>query len=162
MADTPASPLGTTADDSAPFVLRFRVRYAECDAQQVVFNARWGDYADLAATEYLRAALGGIQALQAQGLDTQVAHYRIDWKAPARFDEVLEARLRCTRVGSTSFTVAIDFVHHASERLLAQAQLVYVLVEVPAYRKVAIVSELSQALRQRASGRLVDQSGAVA
>jgi hypothetical protein len=24
----------------------FRVRYGECDAQKIVFNARWGDYID--------------------------------------------------------------------------------------------------------------------
>ena len=34
-----------------------RVRYQECDAQQVVFNARYGDYIDLTCFEFLRAAL---------------------------------------------------------------------------------------------------------
>ena len=34
-----------------------RVRYQECDAQHVVFNARYGDYIDLACFEFLRAAL---------------------------------------------------------------------------------------------------------
>ncbi|MGQ0708951.1 MAG: acyl-CoA thioesterase [Rhodoferax sp.] len=149
-----------TPNEPAPFALRFRVRYAECDAQMVVFNARWGDYADLAATEYLRAALGGIQALHAQGLDTQVVHYAIDWRAPARFDEVLEARLRCTRVGNTSFTVAIDFAHHASAQVLAQAQLVYVLVRWPGLQKAAIDAALAHALRHGAAGCCCDQSGA--
>ena len=32
-----------------------RVRYSECDAQKVVFNSRYGDYIDLATTEFLRA-----------------------------------------------------------------------------------------------------------
>ena len=34
-----------------------RVRYQECDAQKVVFNARYGDYIDQACIEFLRAAL---------------------------------------------------------------------------------------------------------
>ena len=34
-----------------------RVRYQDCDAQHVVFNARYGDYIDLACFEFLRAAL---------------------------------------------------------------------------------------------------------
>ncbi len=155
-----SSSAAMTPDEPAPFVLRFRVRYAECDGQLVVFNARWGDYADLAATEYLRAALGGIQALHAQGLDTQVVHYRIDWRAPARFDEVLEARLRCVRVGSTSFTVAIDFANQASGQLLAQAQLVYVLVRWPELQKAPIDAALARQLREGAAGRCCDQSGA--
>ena len=41
-----------------PFRLLLRVRYGECDAQQVVFNARYGDYVDVAATEFYRAVFG--------------------------------------------------------------------------------------------------------
>jgi acyl-CoA thioesterase FadM len=33
----------------------FRVRWSETDAQGVVFNARYLDYADVAVTEYWRA-----------------------------------------------------------------------------------------------------------
>jgi len=40
----------------APFRLLLRVRYGECDAQQVVFNARYGDYVDVAATEFYRTS----------------------------------------------------------------------------------------------------------
>lgn len=57
---------------SAPFRLRLRVRYGECDAQQVVFNARYGDYIDIAATEFYRALFGSYQALVERGLDSQV------------------------------------------------------------------------------------------
>ena len=42
-----------SADD--PFRFLFRVRYGECDAQAIVFNARWGDYVDIAVTEFARA-----------------------------------------------------------------------------------------------------------
>src|SRR5262245_38413749 len=40
------------ASDAIPFRFLLRVRYGEVDAQKVVFNARWGDYVDLAVTEY--------------------------------------------------------------------------------------------------------------
>jgi acyl-CoA thioester hydrolase len=46
-----------------PFRYYLRVRYSECDSQKVVFNARYGEYVDLAVTEYVRAAglnLGGM------------------------------------------------------------------------------------------------------
>jgi hypothetical protein len=42
---------------SRRFRYYLRVRYQECDAQHVVFNARYGDYIDLACFEFLRAAL---------------------------------------------------------------------------------------------------------
>ena len=42
-----------------------RVRYQDCDAQKVVFNARYGDYFDVACIEFLRAALPSPQAMAA-------------------------------------------------------------------------------------------------
>ena len=42
-----------------PFRYYTRVRYQDCDAQHVVFNARYGDYVDLAVTEFLRATFPG-------------------------------------------------------------------------------------------------------
>ena len=50
-----------------PFEFLFRVRYDECDPQGVVFNARYGDYIDLALTEFMRAAMGGYNALVNMG-----------------------------------------------------------------------------------------------
>lgn len=143
-----------------PFTLLTRVRYGECDAQMVVFNARYGDYADLAATEYFRAIFGGIQALLARQLDTQVAHYRIDWKAPARFDDVLGVRVQTARVGTTSFTLEMDFFLPATQTTVAQAQLVYVLVAVPGFTKTALPPDLRAALERGAPGVVANQSGA--
>ena len=78
------------------FVFRFRVRYSECDAQGVVFNARYADFVDMASTEFWRALVGGYKALVARGLETQVVSLLINWKSPARFDDVMCARVRTT------------------------------------------------------------------
>ena len=63
-----------------------RVRYGECDAQKVVFNARYAEYIDLATTEFLRA-LGYGEQLFSGELDFQLVKQTIEWKAPARFDD---------------------------------------------------------------------------
>ena len=42
---------------TTPFRYYLRVRYQDCDQQQVVFNSRFSEYADLASLEFLRAAL---------------------------------------------------------------------------------------------------------
>src|ERR1043166_2954788 len=63
-----------------------RVRYGECDAQKVVFNARYADYVDLSTTEFLRA-LGFGEALISGSLDYQLVKLTLEWKAPARFDQ---------------------------------------------------------------------------
>lgn len=144
-----------------PFTFLLRVRYGECDAQMVVFNARYGDYADLAATEFLRASCGGLQALLARGLDLQVAHYSIDWKAPARFDDVLGVRVHARQVGKTSLRLGLDFYLPAGGVDVAQATLVYVMVTNPGFAKTAVPDDLRTALLQGAPGVVVDQAGIV-
>ena len=91
-----------------PFRYYVRVRYGECDAQKVVFNARYSDYCDLATTEFLRAAGYG-DALISGDLDYQLVKQTIEWKAPARFDQVLEVSVRATKLGNTSFTIGTEF-----------------------------------------------------
>ncbi|MDT8990432.1 acyl-CoA thioesterase [Curvibacter sp. APW13] len=142
-----------------PFTFLTRVRYGECDAQMVVFNARYGDYADLAATEFLRAVCGGLHALLDRGLDMQVAHYSIDWKTPARFDDVLGVRVQASHVGNTSFTLTQEFFLPASNTPVAQVKLVYVMVTNPGFAKTAVPDDLRAALLAGAPGMVMNQSG---
>ena len=52
-----------TDQSQSPFRFRFRVRYGECDAQGVVFNARYGDFVDISVNEYIRTLFGDYQRL---------------------------------------------------------------------------------------------------
>ena len=87
-----------------PFRYYVRVRYQECDAQHVVFNARYGDYIDLACSEFLRAALPRPRDIFDGTFEIQTVRQVVEWKAPARFDDVLEISVRANRIGTTSST----------------------------------------------------------
>ena len=90
---------------SHPFRYYLRVRYIECDAQKVVFNSRYGEYVDVAINEFLRA-IGVLPEFVDGHLDFQLVKQTIEWKAPARFDQVLELSIAAIRLGTTSFTSA--------------------------------------------------------
>ncbi|MBV1696376.1 MAG: acyl-CoA thioesterase, partial [Hyphomicrobiales bacterium] len=64
-----------------------RVRYQECDAQHVVFNARYGDYIDLAITEFMKASMPDRNVFDGT-FEFQVVKQTTEWKSPARFDDV--------------------------------------------------------------------------
>ena len=85
-----------------------RVRYGECDAQKVVFNSRYGDYVDLAAAEFLRV-LGYEKEIQTAELDYQLVKQTTQWRAPARYDQVLEISVTTKHLGTTSFTLRTEF-----------------------------------------------------
>lgn len=144
-----------------PFELLLRVRYGECDAQQVVFNARYGDYVDLAITEYFRLVFGGFKELLKQGLDNQVVRLAIDWKSPARFDDVLALSVETTRIGNTSYTMSVRFTDHFSARRIASAEVTYVLVSAGDHQKLSLPADFRERLAAGAPGRRIDQSGPV-
>ena len=144
-----------------PFELLLRVRYGECDAQQVVFNARYGDYVDLAITEYFRLLFGGFKELLKQGLDNQVVRLAIDWKSPARFDDVLALSVETVRIGNTSYTMQVVFSDHFSARPIATAEVTYVLVRAGDHQKLSLPADFRERLAEGAPGRRIDQSGPV-
>ena len=135
-----------------------RVRYGECDAQKVVFNARYADYVDLATTEFFKA-LGFGEALINGSFDYQLVKLAIEWKAPARFDQVLELAVYTTRLGNTSFTIATEFRIAGEERLIAAAETVYVLVDAKTLQKIPLDSGMRAALETGAAGAVTDHAG---
>lgn len=141
-----------------PFRYYLRVRYGECDAQKVVFNARYAEYVDLATTEFLRA-LGYGEQLFSGELDFQLVKQTIEWKDPARFDQVLEISVFARALGKTSFTLAAEFRVAGQDRVLATAETVYVLVQQHTLTKTPLPPDLRSAMQEGAMGMVTDHAG---
>lgn len=140
------------------FRYRLRVRYAECDAQKVVFNARYGDYIDLAATEFMRALGYGEELLDGR-LDYQLVKQTVEWRAPAHFDDVLSIAVSSPQQGNTSFSLLFEFRRADDEdQWLARAETIYVLVS-PALAKMPLPESLRESLRTGAPDRVTCHSG---
>lgn len=133
------------------FRYRFRVRYDECDAQKVVFNARYGVYTDLAVGEFFRA-LGYGEDMVSGDLDYQLVKQTTEWKAPARYDDVVEATVRTVKLGTTSFTLAVDFRIAGRPELIAAVETVYVLVDHATLTKKPLPDALRGALTRGVAG----------
>ena len=136
-----------------------RVRYAECDAQLVVFNARYGDFVDLAVTEYVRALFGSYQNVMDQGYDYQVVKLSTEFKSSAKFDDVLAISVEVAKLGNTSFALTVEFKEFYSERLVAVSEIVYVMMTCPAYEKVAIPDFFREKFNQGAPGVIMNYAG---
>lgn len=142
-----------------PFEFRLRVRYGECDAQGVVFNARYGDYVDIAVNEYIRTLFGDYQRLLDQDLDIQVVNLNQNWKSPARFDDVLCARITPGRVGNTSFSLHLAFHDYQSDRLVMEADITYVMIAPSAEAKTPVPAAIRELLEKGAPDVLISHAG---
>ena len=141
-----------------PFRYYLRVRYIECDAQKVVFNSRYSEYVDVGINEFLRAA-GVLGDFVTGPLDFQLVKQTVEWKSPARFDQVLELRIEATRLGTTSFTIGTAFRVAGEERVIVTVETIYVLVDGKTLTKLPLTDAIRVALQEGAAGRVTDHAG---
>ncbi|KAF1020716.1 MAG: Acetyltransferase [Paracidovorax wautersii] len=132
-----------------PAAFRFQhalgVRWSEVDAQNIVFNAHYLMYVDTAVAEYWRAlALPYAASLDKLGGELFVRKAKVEYLAPARFDDRLSVGIRFERVGESSLTLrGAVFREH---RLLASAEIVYVFADAPSRQPRRLPDALRQAL----------------
>jgi acyl-CoA thioester hydrolase len=122
-----------------------RVRYAECDAQGVVFNANYLMYFDVAMTELWRETIGPYeQAVAEHGADMVVAEARIRYLAPLRFDEEFELTAEVTNLGTTSMTTALTADRAGTTA--AEGELRHVFIDPASGAKAPIPDAIRTAL----------------
>jgi acyl-CoA thioester hydrolase len=137
-----------------------RVRYSECDAQKVVFNGRYVDYIDIAVTEFLRVIWGNYDDMLSKGIDSQVVKLSIHWKAPAHFDDVIAITVKSIRIGSSSYTLQVDFYNHKTAVDMASAEITYVMVSAGEHKKMVIPTDMRKKLEEGSPGTRIDHAGA--
>lgn len=140
------------------FTYLLRVRYAECDMQHVVFNSRYVEYIDAAATEFMRRLTAG----NLSAVENQVVNVNVSWQASARFDDVLAITVESERIGNTSYTLAFNFNNYESGERLVSASVTYVAVDRETWAKISIPDFYRDNLQRGLPGILVDHAGSSA
>jgi acyl-CoA thioester hydrolase len=87
------------------FTHRVRPRYAEVDAQGVVFNAHWLTYFDEACTRWFEDLGFAPKEAFFRDFDVMLVKAVLEWQGPAGFDDVVEIAVDCCRIGGSSFDV---------------------------------------------------------
>ena len=126
-----------------------RVRYAECDAQGVVFNAHYLAFFDLALTELWRASFGSYAAMVERGVDVVVAEAVVRFRRPAAFDELLDLEIAVTRLGTTSMATSHRITRGGE--LVVEGEMVHVFVSTDGAGKTPIPEWIRQQLAEPAA-----------
>jgi acyl-CoA thioester hydrolase len=106
-----------------------RVRYAECDAQGVLFNAHYLAYIDHSITEMWRLAYGGYEQMLGRGVDVVVAEAQLRFLEGARFDQEVDAEMLVTHLGTTSMRSHHRLVRVDGGALLMEADMRHVWID---------------------------------
>jgi acyl-CoA thioester hydrolase len=141
VAEAPSPP---STSPAFRFSHGLRVRWAEVDGQNVVFNGHYLTYFDVAATEYWRALGYSYASFLERGVDTFAVKATLEYEGPARFDDDLDVGVRVARLGRSSMTVAFE-IRRRGDRLV-KGELIYVFVDPTARRPVPIPEEIQQSV----------------
>ena len=141
---TDAPELGRVTDRLPPFKYSAltRVWFSDTDAQGVVYYGRYLPYFDNARTEYHRH-LGGSAT---PGREFVMRASAVEYHAPARFDDLIEAFVRVSRIGRSSMTYECAAYRQPDDTLMVTARQTLVLVDLAERRPVEVPAELRAAI----------------
>jgi acyl-CoA thioester hydrolase len=139
--------LGRVTDRRPPFKYSAlaRVWFSDTDAQGIVYYGRYLPYFDHARTEYHRHLLHTPFAEVEGDFVTRALH--VEYHAPARFDDLIEAFVRMKRIGRTSMTYEYAAYRLPDDVLMATAELTVVLVDLGQRRPIPIPDEVRGVIR---------------
>ena len=125
--------------DGFAFSTRFKVRYAEIDGQKVVFNSRYLEYADVAATDYWDwTGIGDALGDAWLSLEFHVRRAEVDFLRPFSYGDEVEAFVRTEAIGRTSWTQLIEMTNPATGALHATVRLINVHVDLATHSPTPI------------------------
>jgi YbgC/YbaW family acyl-CoA thioester hydrolase len=127
------------------FLDRLRVRWAEIDAQKIVFNGHYLMYFDTAVAGYWRAlAMPYAQTMEGLGGDMYVRKATLEYEASAAYDDVLHVGIRCARVGNSS--MLFSGAAFRQDQVLVSCELVYVFADPHSQTSRAVPQALRDVL----------------
>jgi YbgC/YbaW family acyl-CoA thioester hydrolase len=134
------------------FAERIRVRWAEIDAQKIVFNGHYLTYIDTAVGGYWRAlALPYEQTMSYLGGDLYVRKATLEYQGSARYDDVLDVAIRCARVGTSSMVISACVFRQ--DEALVTGELVYVFADPATQTSKPVPQELRDVLQAFEAGK---------
>ena len=91
-----------------------RVRYAETDAMGIVHHAVYPIWMELGRSDFLRELGQSYAQWERQGVMMSVAELQVTFRAPARYDELVEVRTRLVAANRRKITFAYTILREGT------------------------------------------------
>lgn len=104
------------------------VRFAETDAQGIVFYGNYATYQDETFTEFMEAVGYPYDEVEEQGWDVHVVNLELNYRKPAEFRDRLTNAMRVTAIDESSLEFAYE-CRNAADELLVEGTVVHVAVD---------------------------------
>ena len=135
---------------------RLRVRYAETDAQGVVYYASYLIWFEVGRVDYLRQLGTDYTGLEAKGQGVMIVEANCRYHAPARFDDALTISTWCDDIRRSSFRFRYEV--QRGDLLLAEGYTVQVFMDMVQGEPMRIPPEI-RALLEPPDGEGAPENG---
>lgn len=127
------------------FTFPLRVRWSEIDQQAIVFNSHYLTYCDIGFTEFWRILpLPSFLEMSDLGNEFFVKKANLEYHQSAKFDDLLDICVRCSRLGNSSMQITTEIYH--GDELLVNAELTYVYANTATKKSTSIPAEWREVL----------------
>ncbi|HAI74672.1 MAG TPA: MFS transporter [Microscillaceae bacterium] len=129
------------------FCYSLRVRWAEVDAQNIVFNGHYLMYFDIAITEFFRnMGITFPDGILQYGTDMFVRKATVEYHQPARFDNWLNIYVNVAKIGNSSVQFSVEIFNEGKH--LVSGEVIYVNADPKVHRSAPIPEPLRQLFAQ--------------
>ena len=108
--------------------MEFRIYYEDTDAGGVVYHGRYLGFFERGRTEFFRNQGLSVQQLHDAGIIFPVVRMEIDFRYPARLDDLVRVESKIIDSGNTSFTMQQQLRRVHDDKLLTEGKVTLVCV----------------------------------
>ena len=116
--------------------LLYRVPYADTDQMGVVYYGNYLTLFERARNELMREMGNTYKECEAEGFALPVVHAEVDYKSPARYDDLLEISAWVDEIKGVRCRIACEVRRQGEMQLLAKGHTVHVFVDVKTLRPI--------------------------
>ena len=127
--------------------IQIRVRYSETDQMRVVYHGNYAQYFEVGRVEWLRNKGVSYKWMEENGIMLPVVSLSINYKKPARYDELLT--LKTILKKQSSVKIEFDYeLFNEQEELLTTGNSILVFVDMKTGRPIAPPTYLFELLNR--------------
>jgi acyl-CoA thioester hydrolase len=123
------------------------VRYAETDTMGVVYYGNYLTYFEVARVDYLRTIGCSYRDLEDSGYVAAVTEAHCRYLAPARFDDLLEIKVRIAALRGASMSFAYEIRRAEDQRPIAEGTTSHACLNRATLRPTPLPHRLREAVR---------------
>ncbi len=121
--------------------IQVRVRYQETDRMGIVYHANFLSYFELGRVEWLRNKGLDYARLEDSGVLLPVVNISINYKAPARYDQLLSVETELVKIGGASL-VFHNKIYGENKQLLVEGEVTLVATDFSSFKPIKLPTSL--------------------